>query len=286
MGKCNDAIVAMEKQLILKSYSPNTIKTYMGMFRYFIRFHEWRDPNELGEAEVKAWLFELAEKGYSESYLNQAVNAVKFYYERVLGQDRRFYSLPRPKRSKRLPLVLSAEEVRRMIDTVKNLKHRAILSTAYAGGLRLGELLELKPDDIDSSRMLIRVRNAKGKKDRYVMLSERLLELLRKYWKEYKPNEYLFEGQMGGKYGRRSVQEIVKRAAREAGIKKNVTTHTLRHSFATHLLEAGTDLRYIQELLGHGSSKTTEIYTHVSNSDLGNIVSPLDALGKSEKEED
>lgn len=175
--------------------------------------------------------------------------------------------------------MLSEEEVKRVIESIKNLKHKCLIMTCYSGGLRINEALNLKPVDIDSKRMLIRINGGKGKKDRITLLSTRLLEMLREYYKAYKPSKYLFEGQMGGRYSERSAQEVQQAAARRAHITKKVILHTLRHSFATHLLENGTDLRYIQSLLGHSSPKTTQIYTHITTRGFSQIKNPLDGLG-------
>ena len=184
----------------------------------------------------------------------------------------------RPRREKTLPNVLSKEEVKAILEAPKNLKHRAMLALIYSCGLRRGELLKLTKESIDSKRMVVIIRQAKGKKDRIVPLSSKILILLRDYYKSYRPKEYLFEGQDGGKYSEKSLENVLKQALSKVGIEKPVTLHWLRHSFATHLLEGGTDLRYIQELLGHRSSKTTEIYTHVSTKNLKNIRSPFDDL--------
>ncbi len=212
------------------------------------------------------------------SYQNQLINAIKFYYEHVLKRPRQVYYLERPKKEKRLPGVLSLNEVQCLLGKIRNTKHFAIISLIYSSGLRISELINLKISDIDSNRMHVRVVQSKGKKDRMTLLSEKMLNLLREYFKEYKPKYWLFEGQTGGKYSKSSIQKIFQRAKAKAGIRKYATIHTLRHSFATHLLEAGTDLRYIQELLGHGSSKTTEIYTHVSTRKLSGIRSPFDSF--------
>ena len=190
----------------------------------------------------------------------------------------RFYSIERPRKEKKLPVVISKKEVTNLINTLGNLKHKCIVSLLYASGLRLNELLNLKPKDIESERMVILVRAGKGNRDRYTILGDSILKDLREYFKEYKPVEYLFEGATGGKYTGTSVQAIVRKAASNAGIRKKVSPHTLRHSFATHLLENGTDLRYIQSLLGHSRSTTTEIYTHVAVNSFESIQSPLDSL--------
>jgi site-specific recombinase XerD len=206
------------------------------------------------------------------------INSIKFYYEKVLKGKRETYYIERPRREKFLPTVLSEEEVRSIINSIDNLKHKCLIMTSYSAGLRVGELLGLKPEDIDSKRMLITIRQGKGRKDRVTLLSVRVLELLREYYKEYHPQDFLFQGVAGGKYSERSVQNILKEACRKAGIKKHVTMHTLRHSFATHLLEHNTDLRYIQELLGHTNPKTTQIYTHITTKGLDQLRSPLDNL--------
>lgn len=189
------------------------------------------------------------------------------------------YEVKRPRKDKKLPVVLSKEDIAKILSSVDNIKHKAILMLVYSAGLRVGEVVKLKPDDIDSKRMLIHIKGAKGRKDRYTLLSETALEMLRKYWRDYKPDKWLFEGSRDGRYlSTRTVQAIFEHARERAGAKKDVTVHSLRHSFATHLLEGVTDLRYIQELLGHASSKTTEIYTHVSSKSLGKIKNPLDTL--------
>ncbi len=218
------------------------------------------------------------ERQISTSYQNQSINAIKFYYEQVLGGKRKFYFLDRPRKEKRLPVVLSEEEVVRIFGQVGNIKHKCLLMLIYSAGLRIGEALNITVADIDSARGQVSIRGAKGNKDRVSLLSASLLPLLREYYQQYQPKKYLFEGMGGGKYSARSAQAVLKRAVKQAKIKKNVTLHTLRHSFATHLLENGTDLRYIQTLLGHNSSRTTEIYTHVSTKALRDIRSPLDKL--------
>lgn len=228
-------------------------------------------------------LYLIQTKNILLSQQNQRINAIKFYFQQVLGREKEIYNLHRPRKEHKLPSVLSEEEIILIFKQVSNIKHKALLYLIYSGGLRLSEVVNLKISDIDSKRNLILIREAKGKKDRTTLLSQTLLELLRTYYREYKPKEYLFEGQDQEKYSTRSVQNIFKKALFKSGIKKNATVHTLRHSFATHLLERGTDLRYIQELLGHSSSKTTEIYTHITKKGLDKIVSPLDNLTNLEK---
>jgi integrase/recombinase XerD len=240
-------------------YSESTEKTYKSALEDYLNYHHAIDIDRLNEGHIQSFLrYLVMERKVSTSYQNQAINAIKFYYERVLGGQRKTYFIDRPKKEKSLPVVLSEEEIVRIIRAVENIKHRAILMVIYSAGLRISECINLKIKDIDSSRMQIRVEQAKGKKDRYTILSEKTLYFLRTYFLEYKPKVYLFEGQTGGIYSKRSIQNIFKAAASKAGIQKQVTVHTLRHSFATHLLENGVNLRYIQSLLGHSSSKTTD----------------------------
>lgn len=260
-------------------YSENTIKVYSAMFEGFINYYHKFEINTIEESMITDYLRHLVfDRKVSVSCQNQAINAVKFYYERVLGGERKIYIVDRPRKEQTLPVVLSEKEISDIIKATKNIKHKTILMTIYSAGLRIGEALSLKVKDIDSKRMQIRVEQAKGKKDRYTVLSPKTLDILRIYFKEYKPKNWLFESPSGNQYSRRSIQVILGMAVQKAKIKKRVTVHTLRHSFATHLLENGTDLRYIQTLLGHSSSKTTEIYTHVTTRGFNNIKSPLDKL--------
>ncbi|WP_373059960.1 site-specific tyrosine recombinase/integron integrase [Zunongwangia sp. H14] len=263
-------------KLELKRYANNTIKTYVSCFEAFINYYRERELQELNENDIRVYLQKLIREQSSNSYINQAINAIKFYYEVVLEMPNRFYAVERPRREDRLPQVLAKEEVLSIIENTNNLKHRCIVSLLYSAGLRRGEILNLKPEDIDSKRMVIRVRSGKGNKDRYTILSEKLVGELRKYYKVWRPKTLLFEGPGCKPYSAESVTCIVKGAAKRAGIRKRVTPHMLRHSFATHLLENGTDLRYIQVLLGHKSTKTTEIYTHVATNIFFKIKNPLD----------
>lgn len=264
------------QKLELKRYSNNTVKSYVSCFETFINHFKGHSINALNENDIRNYLQHLIQINRSKSYINQAINSIKFYYEVVLGMPNRFYTIERPLKDRKLPIVLSMENVRKLIDSTNNTKHRCVVSLLYSAGLRRSELLNLKLEDIDSSRMLIRVEDAKGNKDRYTLLSKKALVDLREYFREYLPKVYLFEGQYGGKYSANSVGKIITTAAIKAGIQKKVSPHTLRHSFATHLLESGTDLRYIQLLLGHSSTKTTEIYTHVAKSSFDSIKNPLD----------
>ena len=266
-----------EDLLIQKRYSVNTHKIYCHYFKDFQTYFRNDKLEDISTKRINNYILELIQtKNISVSQQNQRINAIKFYYEKVLGREKQYYELHRPKKEHKLPKVLSKNEVKRIFDVINNLKHKCILMLIYSAGLRRSELLNLTPENIDSERMLIHINGAKGKKDRISLLSDNLLQLLRQYYKEYRPNKYLFEGQSGGKYSASSVASILKKAAGKAKLRKVVTPHMLRHSFATHLLEQGTDLRYIQELLGHGSSKTTEIYTHVSKKAIDNIRNPID----------
>ncbi|BAO76459.1 site-specific tyrosine recombinase/integron integrase [Winogradskyella sp. PG-2] len=258
-------------KLELKRYSANTVKNYVSSFESFINYYKDKELSEINDLDIRKYLQLLIKDGLSNSQVNLSINSIKFYYETVLGMPNRFYSIERPRKKKLLPDVLSKEEILRIIDCTNNIKHKCIVGLLYSSGLRRSEILNLETKDIDSKRMVITVKSAKGNKDRITVLSPNLLKDLRIYYKKYRPENYLFEGQMRGKYSASSVLNIVKSAARKAGIHKKVTPHMLRHSFATHLLENGTDLRHIQLLMGHSSTKTTEIYTHVANSTFSGI---------------
>ncbi len=264
--------------ITLKRYSPNTLKSYRAAFVLFLAHCAPRLPLDLTKQDVLDYLAGRVAGGISETYQNLLINAIKFYYEQVEGQPRQYYAIPRPKRAHQNPKVLAQGEVKSLLQGTENLKHRTMLMLAYGLGLRLGEVLALTPADIDSWRMVLYVRGGKGKKDRDLPLPESLLLLLREQFREHRPVIYLFEGQHPGEpYSERSLQMVVKQAASRAGILCPVSLHMLRHSYATHLMEAGTDTRIIQDLLGHSSIKTTEIYTHVAQ--RARPLSPLDNLG-------
>jgi integrase/recombinase XerD len=274
--QCPESFIEKLKEM---RYSDHTIKTYTSLFEEFINFYHRFDIPTIDERQIVVFLRHLVtERKVSTSYQNQSINAIKFYYERVLGSQRKVYLIDRPRPERTLPIVLNQEEIQSILKIPTNLKHRAILVTIYSAGLRVSEAINLKVNDIDSNRMQIRVEQAKGKKDRYTLLSPKTLDVLRSYFLQYKPKTWLFEGLNGHPYSDRSIQSILKDAVKKAGVQKRVTVHTLRHSFATHLLENGTDLRYIQSLLGHESSRTTEIYTHVTTRGFDQIKSPLDNL--------
>jgi len=264
------------QKLELKRYANNTVKTYVGCFELFINYYRDTEIMSLNENDIRSYLQKLIQEGKSNSYVNQMVNAIKFYYEVVKEMPNRFYSVERPRKEHKLPKVLSKEEIKAIIAHTNNIKHKCIVSLLYSSGLRRSELLNLKPADIDSKRMLIRVNGGKGAKDRLTLLSSNVLSDLRQYFLEWRPKIWLFESPDGSQYSAGSVKEIINAASKKAKIFKAVSPHMLRHSFATHLLENGTDLRYIQTLLGHSSSKTTEIYTHVAVSAFNLIKNPLD----------
>ncbi|MCR9287488.1 MAG: tyrosine-type recombinase/integrase [Bacteroidetes bacterium] len=273
------ALDAIHQKIVLKGYSHSTLKTYKNYFFKFLCYFNSRDLKDVTKEEIEAFMYKLVVKEkLSESAQNQFVNAIKFYYEQVLGQPREYYDIQRPKKSKNLPNVLSKGDVKKILNQPKNIKHRAILATLYSAGLRIGEIINLRIQDIRSEEGYIYIKGAKGKKDRRTILSGKLLELLREYFIKDKPAYWLFEGQSGGQYSTRSIQSIFRRAIKEARINPWATPHTLRHSFATHLLQQGVSLRDIQALLGHSSSKTTEIYTHILKVNNKCFESPLDSI--------
>ncbi|MES2781078.1 MAG: site-specific tyrosine recombinase/integron integrase [Bacteroidota bacterium] len=253
-----------------KRYSENTIKTYTDALKTFLKYFNTKNVGDITNKEVIDFNNDyILKNNYSESFQNQTVNAIKLFFSTSLNTKIETEAIHRPKRAKALPNVLSKEEVKQILTVLTNIKHRAMLSLIYSCGLRRGELLALKPSHVDSKRNLLIIKNAKGNKDRIAPLSDKTIALLRDYYQTAKPKVYLFEGQYAGfSYDERSLQNVFKQALLKAGIQKPATLHWLRHSYATHLLEAGTDLRYIQEILGHSSSRTTEIYTHVSTNSI------------------
>lgn len=262
-----------------KRYSENTIKTYTDALKSFLVFYNTKDISTITNEDLVTYNNEyIIKNNLSHSYQNQLVNAIKLYFKTIQNVSLELDKIHRPKREKVLPNVLSKEEVKKILEAHVNLKHRAMLSLIYSCGLRRSELLHLKSTDIDSKRNIVIIRQSKGRKDRIAPLSPKILDLLRDYYKMYKPKNYLFEGKTEEQYSEQSLQSVLKQALKKVNITKPVTLHWLRHSYATHLLESGTDLRYIQELLGHNSSKTTEIYTHVSTKSLQQIKSPFDDL--------
>ncbi len=269
----------MEEELKLRGYSPRTHEAYIHWVRQFAA-HYRRPPEQMGAEEVRAYLVDLLEnRKLARSSLVQALCALKFFYSQVLHRPCEVENLRFPRQKRKLPTVLSEPEVRRLLEAAEDLREQAILMTLYSAGLRLGELLHLQVKDIDSTKMQIRVRQGKGSKDRNVVLSRTLLEVLRRYFLQYRPEVWLFYGETPQRpLNERTVQRMVRRLSEKAGLRQGVSTHTLRHSFATHLLERGTEVPYIQELLGHRSVRTTMLYTRVSPRALSKVISPLDRL--------
>ncbi|MFQ5700120.1 MAG: tyrosine-type recombinase/integrase [Myxococcota bacterium] len=254
----------MTDDLRIRNYATRTIETYIGRVARFAQ-HFGRSPERLGPEHIRSYqLFLIEEKKASWAVFNQTVCALRFLYETTLGRADVIQHIPFPKQPRKLPVVLSVDEVERFLQAVSNLKHRTVLETMYASGVRLSEALNLRVGDLDSSRSLIRVEQGKGRKDRYTLLSSTLLERLRDYWKRCRPSSYLFPGQRADQpLSPTVIQRACPIARLEARISKRVTTHTMRHCFATHLLEAGVDLRTIQVLMGHGSLNTTARYLHI-----------------------
>lgn len=273
-----------EREIVLKGYSQSTYRTYVNEFRQFLVAIKNNPAEEFTPERLKDYLQYCFEKLHlSENTLHSRINALKFYYEQVLKKNKFFWAIPRPKKPRLLPKLLGEDELRRLFNALENKKHKAMLFTVYSAGLRVSEIVNMKLSHIDSDRMQIFVARAKGKKDRYVNLSPVLLDILRSYIRDYQPRPkvYLFESEQTQlPYPTRTVQQIFSNAKKKAGIKKEVGIHSLRHSFATHLLEKGTDIKYIKDLLGHFNIKTTEIYLHVSRENLVNISSPFDDLWK------
>jgi integrase/recombinase XerD len=279
-GELASYLHQLNQWMLSRRYAASTIKTYQEALRTFFSYHYNKSPTEItNEAVIQFNTDYILRNNMSSSFQNQVINALKIFYKVCLQKKLDIDLLVRPKRDKRLPNVLSKEEVAKILGSLGNCKHQVMLSLIYSCGLRRSELINLKIRDIDSNRKVVIIRQSKNKKDRIVPLSDKVLIKLREYYKIYQPQTWLFEGQVAGeRYGERSLELVLKQAVQKAGIQKSVSLHWLRHSYATHLLEGGTDLRYIQELLGHNSSKTTEIYTHVSTKSIQQIKSPIDDL--------
>ncbi len=277
-----EALLRTEEELRVKRYSWRTIKSYLGHLRRFFAEHPELTAELVDRNTVRRYIVRrVTAKDYAASTQNQLLNALKFWLERIEGHEQTFVEL-RPKQPQKLPQVLSVDEIRRLFTATDNLKHRCILKLIYGGGLRLSELCSIRLTDVYYDRLQVFVKAGKGAKDRYTTLPNSLVEELRAYKKSYSPTYWLFEGRSGGAYSVRSVQAIMKRSVKKSGVNPYATVHTLRHSYATHLLEQGTSLRHIQELLGHHSSRTTERYTHVTDRERSRVVSPLDRLGEGE----
>lgn len=277
--KAISALEQNQQMMVLKGFAAATIRIYQQALAQFFSFFEHSDFKTITKEQIEGFIYhQISKYKISEQKQNTLINAIKCYYEHTLGMPREYYSITRPKRSRNLPDILSEEEVAAIINSPKNIKHKAILYTIYSAGLRIGELVRLRVVDIRSDDGYIFVKDSKGKKDRHTVLSPYLLELLREYYKAYRPSYWLFEGQDGGQYSSRSIQNIYRKAVRDTGSNPWSTPHTLRHSFATHLMQKGINIRYIQRALGHSSSKTTEVYTRVLSINNKTFTSPLDSL--------
>jgi integrase/recombinase XerD len=276
MGEFRDR---MEQDLQIRGFSVSTQKCYLARMKAMVRFF-MRPPNELTLEDIHSYQLHLTrDRKVCWSSFNQSVGAIRFFYGVTLNNDWDIQRIPYQKTGRKLPVVLSGEEVLKLFQVVTNLKHRAILMTAYAGGLRVSEVTHLRVSDVDGQRMMLRVEQGKGRQDRYVMLSHKLLAVLREYWKTYKTRHWLFTGQNPERpLTRASVHKFFQKARLKAGITKKASVHVLRHSFATHLLESGINIRKIQLLLGHRSLRSTQIYTHVARDYLEDTPSPLDIL--------
>ncbi len=274
-----DLLKIAKQKLVIRNYSKRTVASYLSAINHFANWLIIEKVTKVNDESVEKYLYHLKRtKNRSISSMKQSIAALKFIFSDVLNKNIPSSLNIRFRKEEKIPVVLSEAEVTRLLNSVNNLKHKAILMTIYSSGIRLNELLSLKVKDIDFDRNLIFIKMGKGKKDRQSVLSRSLKDILIKYFEKYRPGKYLFEGQKGGKYSASSVQAIMKKAVKISGIKKHATVHTLRHSFATHLLENGTDIRFIQELLGHKRLETTQIYTHISKVLFDRIKSPLDRL--------
>jgi integrase/recombinase XerD len=263
----------------LKGYSPNTLRTYCIEFAQLLYILKSHPVESLTPERLRSYFLYCKQRlKLSESEIHSRINAVKFYFEQVLHREKMFLDIPRPKKPMKLPKMLNRKQIQRLFDVIENKKHLLMMKLCYGMGLRVSEVVGLKLSDIDSVSMQVRIEQAKGKKDRVVVLPQSVLDELRAYYLEYRPKDYLFEGQSGGQYSIRSVQAVFKSAMKKSGIKKRIGVHGLRHNYATHLQETGTDIRFIQELIGRNSFKTNEIYTHGSTAEKSKIQSPLDSL--------
>ena len=273
------ALAAYIAMLQLKNYSIHTISAYKHWFIFFLSNFPGHKPSTISKTEILDFLIQFHNSPkWSATSQNQLINAIKFFYEKLLNRMVEVYELPRAKKPDQLPTVFDESEILCLIESTENIKHKTMLCLAYSGGLRISEIANLKIADVDSKRMVITLRQAKGKKDRQIMLAEKLLIMLRTYYKEYKPGLWMFEGYGGGQYSIRSISKVMQQCKLKSGIKKKGGIHAIRHSFATHLLEGGTDLVSIKQLLGHNSLRTTLQYTHVSKKHISKIQSPLDKL--------
>lgn len=275
------ALFALERALVLKQYSKSSINIYKKMFSVFLAKFMKKDLKQITKEDIEGFIYELIKKNnISESYQNQIINAIKAYYEHALKMPREYYEIQRPKKAVSIPNVLSKSEVLNIIRSPQNIKHKTILTTIYSAGLRISELINLRIVDVHSKEGYLYIKDSKGKKDRKTILSKQLLILLRAYYKKHKPSYWLFEGQTGGQYTTTSIRAIFRKAVKETNSNPWATVHTLRHSFATHCIENNINIRHLQNMLGHSSPKTTEIYTKTIEINNKTITSPLDTLLK------
>lgn len=274
-----NAYLDLNKQITLKRYSPSTKRIYLAEFNHLLNLLDDFYVGDLSPKRLKDYfLYCIEVEKMGERKMNGKINAIKFFFEQVLHRPKMFFDIPRPKKPQTLPKMLSKSEVKKLFKVTTNLKHNIALQLSYGMGLRVSEVVGLKIKDIDSKRMVVHVKGAKGKKDRYVPLPKSILPKLREYYLTYRPKIYLLEGQYGNAYAKSSLQQVFKKAMLKAGVKKDIGIHGLRHSYATHLLESGADMRFIQELLGHHSIKTTQVYTKVTLRSISKVKSPLDVL--------
>lgn len=257
-------------------FTEQTKRNYLSSFINFLKYFRFKHPQKISESEIRNYIQHLGK--YSESTQNNVINSLKFYYINIAKRKLEPHTLLRAKKKNQQPLILSLEEINNIINSIDNLKHKCIIALTYSAGLRRSELQKLKVSDIDSKRKIITIQKGKGKKDRITMLSQNLIEMLRTYYKQYRPKQLLFEGMNGNEYSATSLSTILKQAAQKAGIKKRVYMHLLRHSFATHLIEQGTDIRFVQKILGHNTIKTTERYTHIAANRIVEINNPFDTI--------
>jgi integrase/recombinase XerD len=278
-AKYEQAVVALEQTLMLRRLAHETIKTYRNCFRHFIMYYNDTKPSQISRAQIDAYIVYRIRKGhFSESMQNQVLSALKWFYAETIHQEEKVENIIRPKNPQKLPHVFTTKEVEKLLNAPSNVKHKCILALIYSAGLRLGEATRLNVWDVQTETGRLFIRGGKGKKDRYTILSPQVAEKIEAYKAIYRPIEWLFEGQTGGQYSKRSIQALFSEAKLKTRVNPHGTVHTLRHSFATHLLESGLDLRYIQDLLGHESSKTTEIYTHITKIGWDKVKSPIDNL--------
>lgn len=273
------ALQKLKNELEIRAYSPNTIKTYSNEFLHLLKFLKDKNVDELSEQDLRTYILYCIKKlKHSENLIHSRINAIKFYFEKVNNQRGIVFNVPRPKKPSTLPKSLSQQDIKKMFNVMKNTKHLLLLKMCYGMGLRVSEIVNLKIQHIDSQKMQVLIEQSKGKRDRCVILPTSILELLRIYYLEYRPKYYLFEGVNHEQYSIRSVQAVFRKAMKLANINKKIGIHSLRHSYATHLIEQGTDIRFVQDLLGHKNIKTTMIYTNLTDQFKRNIKSPLDQL--------